>query len=897
MVTPLQNPGLIPPFSPLAFGYNAIALNETPAVTVVATADSEQADVSFPPSNTTTKHSASTTLDLQNGDNTITIQIVSEDEGESSTYTVNVERLGPFVSIETNQTNVTEGDTASFTLTRSGNLPGTQDVPIAFTLATDTPDHTTAAFAGAATTATVSKDTADNADWNPDKTLEAAIQQGTDHQQGTPTTAQTGVLDNDFPETSISFTVAPVEVNETLQQTTITITATTARNEQPNASRTLSITTADGSATAGEDYTALAQEIQFVPTDFTESAGIYTAAKTVQIAITDDQDVEIDDETFTVTMAAVGDISPASLIGDLTQTVTITDNDADNNANLASLELSGVTITPSFTGETVTYTGTATHDLETTTITVVPASDAAQAAISPTDDDTDTTGHQINLDPDNPTTITVVVTAQDGETTKTYTVTVTSFNQPIIMGITSLDSDLNRVSQVTEGQTINFQSTRTATTTHPQTFTFTVTQQGDFTEATSVDFTFQPSDTTADASLATVDDDKWEEHGRVTLTHQSYSSAVEVLDNDFPATGITISVDKNPIPEDDGAVTVTVKATTDAMERPHDSRTFTLRTTDGTATAGEDYTEITDTLQFDPTNFTPNGTSDYSATKTTQIAIMDDSKPETDETFEILLMPVGNASPAYVSGPNPLTVTIRENTPPPPPPPPSNNADLASLTLSNITLSPDFQADKVSYAGVAPFNLYTTVVTAVPEDDDATVVITPADTDTSTEEHDLQFYTTPRTATVLVTAQDGFTTKTYTATITKQPIIMGIAALDSNLNPVSQVTEGDVINYRLTRTATSTQPQSFTIPVTQLGDFTATTSVDFTFQPSDTTADASLATVDDDTWEEHGRITLTHQSYTSAVEVLDNRLPIHRTDLPTLHHHSGRERRQRHHHP
>ena len=314
-------------------------------------------------------------------------------------------------------------------------------------------------------------------------------------------------------------------------------------------------------------------------------------------------------------MAAVGTISPASLSGDLTQTVTITDNDADNNADLANMELTGVTINPSFIAGTVTYSGTAAHDLQTTTITAVPASDAAQVTISPTDDDTNTDGHQVNLDPNNPTTITIVVTAQDGLTTKTYTVTVTSFNQPIIMGITSLDSNLNPVSQVTEGQTINFRSTRTATTTHSQTFTFTITEQGEFTEATSVAFTFQPTDTTADSNVITVNDDQWEEHGRITLTHQSYSSAVEVLDNDFPTTAISISLDKNQLEEHEGNVTVTITATTDAFEQPHDSRTFEIRTTDGTATAGEDYTEITDTFQFNPNNFTPNGTSNYSATK------------------------------------------------------------------------------------------------------------------------------------------------------------------------------------------------------------------------------------------------------------------------------------------
>ena len=77
---------------------------------------------------------------------------------------------------------------------------------------------------------------------------------------------------------------------------------------------TVGFSTADGTATGDEDYTAVTNEIVAV-TAGTTSAGI-------TIGITDD-DVDDDDETFTVTLSGPTDAT----IGTATATVTITDND------------------------------------------------------------------------------------------------------------------------------------------------------------------------------------------------------------------------------------------------------------------------------------------------------------------------------------------------------------------------------------------------------------------------------------------------------------------------------------------------------------------------------------------------------------------------------------------
>lgn len=94
----------------------------------------------------------------------------------------------------------------------------------------------------------------------------------------------------------------------------------------------------------------------------------------------------------------------------------------------------------------------------------------------------------------------------------------------------------------------------------------------------------------------------------------------------------------------------------------------------------------------------------------------------------------------------------------------STDATLSALSLGTATLSPTFAADTVSYA--ASTTSSTNTITATPNDSGATVVIkldNAAVTGTTLTwgnngEH---------TVTVMVTAEDGETTKTYTITVTK----------------------------------------------------------------------------------------------------------------------------------
>ena len=103
---------------------------------------------------------------------------------------------------------------------------------------------------------------------------------------------------------------------------------------------------------------------------------------------------------------------------------------AEDNADLSSLSLSGVTLRRSATAtgfrtSVTSYTAEVGYSTDMTTVSATPSVPGASVTeIYPDDADANTSGHQVALDVGT-TTIEVEVTAADGTTTQTYTVAVT----------------------------------------------------------------------------------------------------------------------------------------------------------------------------------------------------------------------------------------------------------------------------------------------------------------------------------------------------------------------------------------------------------------------------------------------------------------------------------------
>ena len=132
---------------------------------------------------------------------------------------------------------------------------------------------------------------------------------------GTPNSVTVTVVDDEVA--TVSFTGADaVSVAEDAG----TVELTVELSETPSGAVQVMLQTADGTASAGSDYTALSGDEAMV----TFSAGATGAAlsQTVSVAITDD-DLDENDEMFTVSLGGL----PSGVGGGGTVTVTITDDD------------------------------------------------------------------------------------------------------------------------------------------------------------------------------------------------------------------------------------------------------------------------------------------------------------------------------------------------------------------------------------------------------------------------------------------------------------------------------------------------------------------------------------------------------------------------------------------
>ncbi len=183
----------------------------------------------------------------------------------------------------------------------------------------------------------------------------------------------------------------------------------------------------DGSATAPGDYKDGSGTLTFVKGD---------TSKTVSVVTEDDGDEE-GEETFMVTLSNPGNatISVASATG------TIPANDApvvSSDATLSALSLSEGRLSPTFAGDTTTYTASVGYTV--TQITVTPTKsdggamiaflDGSDAALANADGNTN--GHQVDLEVGE-NTFKLKVTAADDVTTETYAVTVTRTEEDTLL--------------------------------------------------------------------------------------------------------------------------------------------------------------------------------------------------------------------------------------------------------------------------------------------------------------------------------------------------------------------------------------------------------------------------------------------------------------------------------
>ena len=255
---------------------------------------------------------------------------------------------------------VTEGGVAEFTVTLTG-ATSTADVMVSYTLggtATAGTDYTMPdplTIAAGDATGTISIRTLDDGVPDPGETLTVTLS-GATTMAGTVTVdsavaATITITDTSPAADPVTVSVAPVAltVDEGGGAVVFTVTLSGAAASDV----VLEWRTADGTATAGADYTAVASGTLTVTTG--------SLIETFSVGILDDLLAE-SDETFTVTLAASGPGLPAGVsLGASTATVTITDDDR----LVASVAAFAGTVTEGMPAEfTVTLTGaTSTADV------------------------------------------------------------------------------------------------------------------------------------------------------------------------------------------------------------------------------------------------------------------------------------------------------------------------------------------------------------------------------------------------------------------------------------------------------------------------------------------------------------------------------------------------------
>ena len=193
--------------------------------------------------------------------------------------------------------------------------------------------------------------------------------------------ASTVVQDDEFLASEAVLSVSPNPIGEGMGKTTATLTVITNGDKRPHGKITIPLTTSDGTATSGEDYSESGHDANFLrvglrPIDLDGNTR-YRAIKTADISITQDS-VDEDDESFNVAMGTPSDTLVNLDSGSANTSVTITDDDMTVTPPvITALTVNTGTLTQTFSSSQLSYTvpdvGYGVHMI---TITATPESGA-----------------------------------------------------------------------------------------------------------------------------------------------------------------------------------------------------------------------------------------------------------------------------------------------------------------------------------------------------------------------------------------------------------------------------------------------------------------------------------------------------------------------------------------
>ena len=560
------------------------------------------------------------------------------------------------------------------------------------------------------------------------------------------------IVDNDFQYQASHADGTTLSVNE--QAGTLTATV---RVEAPNTSKielgvinenvVLSVSTADGTATAGQDYTLLSQTLTFAPADFAaQHSGCpppspnfcARADKTVTVAITDDTAYEgATAETFTLTLShetdqrvtypsPTGETATVSIADDerpaLTFTVaptTILENGGTATVTLATTDGTGITAD---TAIALSLAGTATkgtdYTISSESLTLTAGQSSVTATITAT------------MDAASDDNETVVVTASSGGTAigtaQTVTITETLPTLSIAVNPASI-AEAAGTSTVTVSTGTPF----TADQTISLTLGGTATETSDYT-LSDTSLTLTAGETSVTTTVTAVQDTIDEPDETVIVSAgnggTAIGSATVTITDDDDAPTLSVAVAPASIAEAAGTSTVTVStgASTFATDQTialtlsgtaTETSDYTISSTSLTLTAGETsvtatVTAVQDTIDEPDETVIVSASNGGTAIGSATVTITDDDDAP---TLSIAVAPASIAEAAGTS-----TVTVSTGT--------AFTADQTiSLTLGGTaTETSDYTLSDTSLTLTAGETSVTATVTAVQDtldEPDETVIV------------------------------------------------------------------------------------------------------------------------------------------------------------------------------
>ena len=817
--------------------------------------------------------------------------------GVAQDYPLVITREKPTVSISPLTTGLgSEGDTLMFELKRSIAAGDVLAVSVAIgELGVDAdsdpgdlfPDSEEGAslsyeIAKNETTVTVEVETIGDNTWENHSKIEIKVLAGDSYTINSENgTASVVVKDDEFVESEAVLSVSPNPIGEGMSKTTATITVTTKSDKRPHGEVTIPLTTTEGTATSGEDYSVLDTTLTFAESDFAQidldGNNRYRAIKTGDISIMQDSFDE-DNESFNVAMGTPSDSLVTLDSGTVNTSVAITDDDmAVMPSVLTSLTVNTGTLTPAFSSNHISYTvpdiGYGTH-LMTIAVafesgTVVSFLGSSNSDLVDLNDMTE--GQQVSL--------------KIGSTTVKVRVANEGVTQDYILVITRAKPTVS-ISPLTtgpgsEGDTLMFELKRSIAAGDALAVSVAISELGvgadsdpgdllpDSEEGASLSYEIAINETTATVEVETTGDNTWENHSKIevrvvaddsyTIDSESGTASVVVKDDEFVESEAVLSVSPNPIGEGMGKTIATITVTTKGDKRPHGKITIPLTTSDGTAKSGEDYTGIDTTLTFSESDFAQidlDGNTRYQAFKTADISITQDRVDEDNESFYVGMGTPSDNLVTLHSGTVNTSVEITDDDDPP---------VLTSLFLSAGTLTPIFSSSHLSYnVPDVGYRTHLITITATPESSAEVSFLDSSnnpydDLDDMAEGH--QIYLGIGNTTLTVRVVRGDSEQDYSMIITRAKPTVSIRTLTDN-----PATEGDLLRFEIERSETAGDVLEVRVGIDELDvingqghgdilpDSIENTSPIREIEPNKATAVFTVETAGDIVWEQHSMI-------------------------------------------